>query len=100
MADINNEIKNRAGKAKPKMRKVEPEAFGPIAEMSEGKPRKHFPEFHINLKHLPEAKKWEIGEKYQVVLNLQMSSIDQRNEKDGRGEGHVGFDIIGIGVGK
>lgn len=59
---------------------------------------KHYPELHLSLKHLPEAKNWEIGKKYKVTLELQMASKNQRNEKKGQGMGHVGFDITGIDV--
>jgi hypothetical protein len=31
-----------------------------------------YPMFRIELQHLPEAKKWEVGKEYQVTLDLKM----------------------------
>ncbi len=59
---------------------------------------KHYPDFHIDLSHLPEAKDWEIGKEYTVALKLKMGSMNIRNEKEGRGTGSAGFDIVGIKV--
>ncbi len=61
---------------------------------------KHYPEFHIDLKHLPEAKEWEVGEEYVIALKVKMGSMNIRNEEEGRGTGSAGFDIIGIKVGE
>jgi len=77
------------------MRKIEPKQYGP---MEVERAREEYPTLHLDLKHIPEAKDWKIGEKYQITLDIQMASLDIRNEKQGNGEGYAGFDITGIGI--
>jgi len=53
--------------------------------------KKFFPRFRIELIHLPEAKKWEIGKEYTVTLKLKMTGISiSKFQNDSE------FDIIGI----
>ena len=53
--------------------------------------RKVFPRFRIELIHLPEAKKWDIGKEYTVTLKLKMTGISiSKFQNDSE------FDIIGI----
>ena len=67
------------------------EAMG-LEEASE-----HYPMFHIDLKHLPEAKQWEIGKTYKILLEIKQKSIEVSNY-EGNEHGSVGFDITGIEV--
>ena len=53
------------------------------------------PSFNIDLKYLPEAKSWKIGNTYEVVLHLKQTGI-----RESRRGGHVDFDIVGVGVSK
>ena len=59
----------------------------------------HYPMFHIDLKHLPEAKQWEIGKTYTVLLELKQKSIEV-SKFEGKEHGSAGFDITGIEVQK
>lgn len=53
--------------------------------------KKFYPRFRIELVHLPEAKKWDIGKEYSVALKLKMTGISiSRFQNDAE------FDIIGI----
>lgn len=52
-----------------------------------------FPRFRIDLKHLPEAKKWEVGKEYTVTLKLKMTGISiSKFQNDSE------YDVIGIDV--
>ena len=76
-----------------KMRKVVPEkdqyAEGPSLKKAESKPR--YPTVRFQLKDLPEAKKWKVGDKYKVELELKMSGISIS-----RWDNSVEFEIHGI----
>ena len=78
------------------IRKIKPRKIG--NELSLDEPRLVFPSFHIELEHLPEAKKWEIGVTYHIALEIKQTSIEVSENKDGEERGHVGFDITGIEV--
>ena len=77
-----------------KMRKVVPEkdhyAEGPSLKKVESKPR--YPTVRFQLKDLPEAKKWKVGDKYKVELELKMSGISIS-----RWDNSAEFEIHGIG---
>lgn len=78
------------------MRKIKPEKINKSGEVST--PRKEiYPSFHIGLKHLPEAKDWDIGKKYGLILKLEMTGIhiDKGGGQDWSG---ADFDIVGIEV--
>lgn len=53
--------------------------------------KKVYPMFRIDLDHLPEAKKWEVGETYKVELHLKQVGISQS-----RFQNDVEFEVIGI----
>lgn len=77
------------------MRAIKPEEMkGMMAEApSKGEHKKVYPHFRIDLKHLPEAKKWEVGKKYVITLELEQTGIsmdEYRNE--------ASFDVYGIKV--
>ena len=79
-----------------KMRKINPKKDkemwdSPRASME--KPQ--YPRFRIELTHLPEAKKWDIGKEYEVSLKLKMTGISIS-----RYQNNAEFDIVEIGVGK
>lgn len=69
------------------------EAMG-LEEASE-----HYPMFHISLEHLPEAKQWEIGKTYKILLEVKQKSIEV-SKYEGKEHGSAGFDITGIEVQK
>lgn len=78
-----------------KMRKVVPEkdkyAEGPGLKQVESKPR--YPTLRFQLKDLPEAKKWKVGETYHVELDLKMSGISIS-----RWDNSAEFEIHGVGT--
>ena len=77
------------------MKKVTPKTHEGMMEgpaKIEQKPM--YPHFRIELTHLPEAKKWEIGKEYTLGLKLKMTGISiSRFQND------VEFDITGIDTG-
>lgn len=54
-----------------------------------------YPQFGIELKHLPEAKEWEVGQTRQLELKVKMVSRNIEGNKDS-----ARFNIIGIGTPK
>ena len=56
--------------------------------------KKMLPRFDISLTDLPEAKKWEVGETYEIALKITQTGISQHEGS----KGHVSFDIEGIKV--
>ena len=74
------------------MRKIVPKTHeGLSATSPSGKEKPHFPTFRIELIHLPEAKKWDVGSEYMVTLKLKQTDISiSRFQNDAE------FDIIGI----
>lgn len=93
---ISNKVRKirRANKI-AEMKKIKPEKPSEIKEMPA---RKFYPHFGIDLKHLPQAKQWEIGKTYKVALEIKQTSISMDESLVGGKEGRAGFDIIGIKV--
>ena len=53
-----------------------------------------YPSFRIELSHLPEAKKWDIGKEYTLTLKLKMIGLSMsRYQNDAEFEIHM----LGIG---
>ena len=77
-----------------KTKKIEPEKF----ERATVERPIMRPGFHISLKHLPEAKNWEIGKTYKIILEIKQTSISVDIGRDKEERGDVGFDIMGIKV--
>jgi len=73
-------------------RKIKPKSFDELGESpSKRENRKSFPRFRIELTHLPEAKKWEIGKEYIVTLKIKQTGISiSRFQNDAE------FDITAI----
>lgn len=61
------------------MRKITPKtdkySIGPSKATKESKPI--YPSFRLELEHIPEAKKWEIGKSYNIALKVKMVGISQ-----------------------
>ena len=77
------------------MRKINPKTPEGLSDKPFNRDRKIFPHFRIELSHLPEAKKWEIGKSYTVTLGLKMTGLSiSRFQNDSE------FEIHSIGVGK
>lgn len=73
------------------MRKITPKKRKDFLEV--GKNEVSYPKFSIDLEHLPEAKKWDIGKKYTITLELEMTGLNI--EKKERWN-NASFDIKGI----
>lgn len=61
------------------MRKIKPKTdkymtSGPVG-LKEGKSEPVYPRFRIDLEHLPEAKKWEVGKEYEIAMKVKMTGI-------------------------
>jgi hypothetical protein len=78
------------------MRKIKPQKIE-RAEVSLEPAREIFPHFGISLEHLPEAKKWKVGETYYVALELKQTDLSVHSRKEEE-HGHVGFEITGLEV--
>ena len=78
-----------------KIRKITPERFPSIMhETAREKPKKVFPKFRLDLKHIPEAKKWKVGTDYGILLRVeQVGIINTEFDKS------VEFKITGTGDG-
>ena len=75
------------------LRKIAPKTESSMMEgpARSSKERKIFPHFRIELVHLPEAKKWDIGKEYTITLKLKMTGISiSRFQNDAE------FEIIAI----
>jgi len=78
------------------MRKIKPEKIE--EEKSLESPKEYYPMFHIEVKYLPEAKKWKIGSTYYLTLEIKQTGISIRKDKINKEIGNVDFDIMGIEV--
>ena len=63
-------------KLKAGLKTIQPES--PTAEMSK---RKYYPSFHISSKELPEVKNWDVGKKYQILLEARQTG--KREDEEG-----------------
>ena len=78
-----------------KIRKIKPTSRKELKAEAPIGPR--YPYFNIDLKHLSEAKKWEIKGKYRVVLDIDMTGLNIEKEVK-EDTGRASFDIVGIGI--
>ena len=74
---------------KDRYRKVSPEKNLIMAEPK----RDYYPSVHLPLAVIPEAKKWKVGETYEISLKVKQTGVSE-NEHGG----NVSFDILGIKV--
>ena len=70
---------------------------GLYPDMAERKGDKVYPSFYINIEHLPEAKDWKPGKKYDVSLRLKMTGINiRKHEGKNKDFGEANFEIHGV----
>ena len=69
------------------MKKITPEKPG----LDTIRSTPHYPNLHLKLKDLPEAKSWDVGKNYVLLIGVRMSSI--REDEDGS---DVGFKVIKV----
>jgi len=72
---------------KNKMKKVTPEKSG----LDSVRSKPYYPSLDLKLKDIPEAKSWEVGKNYMLVVGVRMSSI--REDED---SSNVGFKVIKV----
>lgn len=77
------------------MRKITPKTdkfmqSAPVG-LSKGESQPIYPTFRIELEHLPEAKKWKLGETHNVMLGLKLVALSQ-----GRFDNSAEFEIHAI----
>ena len=78
------------------MRIIKPKKPSEISEVSA---RANYPNFGIDLQYLPEAKKWQIGKDYTIILKTKMTGLNIDEGINGE-YGRVSFDIRGIEIAK
>ena len=71
------------------MRTIKPETIKGELSIPD---RVRYPNFGIDLRHLPEAKNWEIGKKYKLTIGIKMTGISI-NERKGKEDGYIDFEI-------
>lgn len=69
------------------LRNIKPKIIkkgGMIAESVPAKTttEKQYPRFEIGLVHLPEAKKWPVGETYRIEMEVEMVGLRMSEHKD------------------
>lgn len=79
------------------MREIKPKMSGDTLEAMPAKMEKKpiYPTIRIDLTHLPEAKKWKVGDMYDMKLHLKMVGLSQsrfQNESE--------YEIHGIDTGE
>ena len=72
------------------MREITPDKPNKLETVSR---REYYPGFSLKLKNIPEAKKWEIGKRYKLEVEVEMKSIREDEE-----ESMVGFDVRKVEV--
>uniref|UniRef100_A0A6M3K8J6 Uncharacterized protein n=1 Tax=viral metagenome TaxID=1070528 RepID=A0A6M3K8J6_9ZZZZ len=73
-----------------KMKKVTPETYGMDSPVKSSN-KKHYPDLNLKLQDIPEAKTWNVGDNYMLLIGVKMSSI--REDEDGS---NVGFKVIRV----
>jgi len=72
-------------------RKIKPKSSNELGIGPSSENKKIFPHLRIELVHLPEAKKWDIGKEHTITLKLKQTGISiSRFQNDAE------FDIIAI----
>lgn len=79
------------------MREIKGEKMGgEIAKPMSESSMLMFPHFSIDTEHLPEAKDWEVGKVYDVVLRVKQTGISMHQHDGSKERGNADFDIVGI----
>ena len=73
-----------------RLKKVTPEEYGMT---SSEKSEKYYPRLTLKLKDIPEAKDWEVGETYDLIVEAKMSELAIHSDKEGR----VEFEVKRVG---
>jgi len=71
---------------------------GVVVDMPQSKPRVEF-----SGQDLPEMEKWDVGDKYTLTIEVEMTSIrkgSEWNDKDKETRGTFKVNAVGVGEGK
>ena len=60
---------------KPKTDKYMKGGMGPMLKEEKSKPI--YPTFRVDLEHLPEAKKWDLGKQYGLEMQVKLIGLSQ-----------------------
>lgn len=52
------------------------------------------PSFHVSDKQIPEIKDWKVGEKYQMVIEVEMKSMSSHKRDDQEIGTSGSFDVV------
>jgi len=74
-----------------KLKIIKPKTFGRM-DMVEKTPEPYYPSFSIDLKDLPIAKDWKVGETYSIEMEVRQCEMQQSKG----GKGSVRFEIMKI----
>lgn len=69
---------------------VTPENY--MLEEKEHSQRLYLPCFELKQKDIPESKNWEVGKRYQMMIEVEMTAVTDRIGS----EPEVKFDIVGV----
>lgn len=77
-----------------KLREIKGDSYGCEDEVT------YLPTLRLKEVDLPQMSTWEVGEKYQLVIEVEMSQIGQENayEKGDGGDTEATFKITKVGV--
>lgn len=63
------------------MRKIKPKTDSYMESakvgLKEGKSKPIYPTFRVDLNHLPEAKKWDLGKAYKIEMEVKLVGLSQ-----------------------
>ena len=63
--------------------------------MEEAPLEKIWPTFRLDLEHLPEAKKWDIGKEYRLALEVELTGLNIEEEER---HSDARFNIKGVAI--
>lgn len=70
--------------------KVTPETFDGMPSKA---PMKHYPAFSLNLSDIPIAKKWKVGEMYELKLKVKQTRLEESQNRQ-----RVEFEVHQVAV--
>lgn len=85
------------------MRKITPKKINRYDTIASPKNETKSPSITLDLDTLPEAKKWKVGESYEITLEVTMTGIKtsqsaNKNSYDAQYNNNATFDITGVEV--
>jgi len=75
------------------MRKITPKVPEEVKSTEIGGMKPYFPSFGLGLEHIPEAKRWKLGETYNIEMKVKLTGLSQS-----RYQNSADFEIVEIGA--